>query len=239
MLRGGLMEFDAEFKFAKIQNPHVEGGGGSWNLMPSSNLLKSKIPMLRVGTGLQKLMLSSNLLKSKIPMLRGRLTEFDAEFTFAKNQNSYVEGGWGSLWNLMLSPNLLLKKKIFAKNFLSFRTKIGTVLFWTSSTKWFAYTKYWRTTIIQVFNMIQLKSSVPFWRSFQYLDILFWYIIKLVKVFYAICVRKNIQLFFCVTSENELAKDTISSTGKYPRLKLAMQWELKEVQCFYDVRHLK
>ena len=45
---GGLMEFDAEFKFAKIQNSRVEGGvgGGSWNLMLSSNLLKSKIPML-------------------------------------------------------------------------------------------------------------------------------------------------------------------------------------------------
>ena len=28
-MRGeGLMEFDAEFKFAKIQNSHVEGGGG-------------------------------------------------------------------------------------------------------------------------------------------------------------------------------------------------------------------
>ena len=25
---GGFMEFDAEFKFAKIQNSHVEGGGG-------------------------------------------------------------------------------------------------------------------------------------------------------------------------------------------------------------------
>ena len=24
----GLTEFDAEFKFAKIQNSHVEGGGG-------------------------------------------------------------------------------------------------------------------------------------------------------------------------------------------------------------------
>ena len=35
MLRGGLMEFDAEFKFAKIQNCHVGGGGGGslWNLM--------------------------------------------------------------------------------------------------------------------------------------------------------------------------------------------------------------
>ena len=25
---GGLAEFDAEFKFAKIQNSHVGGGGG-------------------------------------------------------------------------------------------------------------------------------------------------------------------------------------------------------------------
>ena len=70
------MEFDAEFKFAKIQNSHVEGGwvgGGLWSLMLSSNLLKSKIPMLRVGGGRGgswNLMLSSNLLKSKIPMLR-------------------------------------------------------------------------------------------------------------------------------------------------------------------------
>ena len=50
---GGLMEFDAKFKFAKIQNSHVEGGGGGHlrNLMPSSNLLKSKIPMLRGGGG--------------------------------------------------------------------------------------------------------------------------------------------------------------------------------------------
>ena len=50
------------------------GVGGSWNLMLSSNLLKSKIPMLRVGGGLK---------------------EFDAEFKFAKIQNSHVEGGWG------------------------------------------------------------------------------------------------------------------------------------------------
>ena len=39
------------------------------------------------------------MLKSKIPMLRvGRqrgFAEFDAEFKFAKIQNSYVEGGWG------------------------------------------------------------------------------------------------------------------------------------------------
>ena len=60
------MEYEAEFKFAKIQNPHVEGGGGP----------------------LQNLMPSSNLLKSKIPMLRGGLTEFDAKFKFA-NKNAY------------------------------------------------------------------------------------------------------------------------------------------------------
>ena len=36
---GGLVEFDAEFKFAKIQNSHGGGGGGSWNLMLSPNLL--------------------------------------------------------------------------------------------------------------------------------------------------------------------------------------------------------
>ena len=62
-------------------------------------------------------MLSSNLLKSKIPMLRvvgwGGFTEFDVEFKFAKIQNSYVEGGWvhgGGLRNLMLSSNLLKSK---------------------------------------------------------------------------------------------------------------------------------
>ena len=39
--------------------------------MLSSNLIKSKIPMLRVGEGAHGiLMLSSNLLKSKIPILR-------------------------------------------------------------------------------------------------------------------------------------------------------------------------
>ena len=61
------------------------------------------------GEGTRNLMLSSNLLKSKIPMLGGggAVTEFDAEFKFAKIQNSYVEGrgGGGGLQNLMLSSN--------------------------------------------------------------------------------------------------------------------------------------
>ena len=45
--------FDAEFKFAKIQNSHVQGGWGGDGL---------------VETNFQLLMLSPNLLKSKIPM---------------------------------------------------------------------------------------------------------------------------------------------------------------------------
>ena len=46
-----LSTFDAEFKFAKIQNSYVWGGGGLVGgtnfelLIPSSNLLKFKIPM--------------------------------------------------------------------------------------------------------------------------------------------------------------------------------------------------
>ena len=59
--------------------------------------LKSQIPILGGRGGAHgNLMRSSNLLKSKIPMLMGRgLMEFDAEFKFAKIQNSHVEGGWG------------------------------------------------------------------------------------------------------------------------------------------------
>ena len=70
--------------------------------MLSSNLLKSKISMLRVGglieTNFQLLMLSYNLLKSKIPMLEGgssgnQFPTFDAEFKFTKIQKFHVEGG--------------------------------------------------------------------------------------------------------------------------------------------------
>ena len=52
-------------------------------------------------TNFQLLMLSSNLLKSKIPMCRvgggggidgNQFPTFDAEFKFAKIQNSHVEG---------------------------------------------------------------------------------------------------------------------------------------------------
>ena len=59
-----------------------------------------------VGTNFQLLMLSSNLLKSKISMSGGwggdwwnQLSTFDAEFKFAKIQNSHVwwVGGGGGL----------------------------------------------------------------------------------------------------------------------------------------------
>ena len=104
---GRFTEFDVEFKFAKIQNSHLwgVGAGGSQNLMLSSNLLKSKIP-ISAGVGgwedSQNLMLSSNLLKSKIPICGGmggvggvrEFMEFDVEFKFAKIQNSHLRG-WG------------------------------------------------------------------------------------------------------------------------------------------------
>ena len=49
------MEFDAEFKFAKIQNSYLWEDGGvrgcSRNLMLSSNLLKSKILICGRGGG--------------------------------------------------------------------------------------------------------------------------------------------------------------------------------------------
>ena len=76
--------FDAEFKFAKIQNSHVLGGGVRGNQFPTFDaefkFAKIQNPMLRVGGGGVGahgiLMLSSNLLKSKIPMLReGGLVE--------------------------------------------------------------------------------------------------------------------------------------------------------------------
>ena len=52
---GGFAEFDAEFKFAKIQNSHLSGSGGDWG--------------------------------------GGGFVEFDAEFKFAKIQNSHLWGG--------------------------------------------------------------------------------------------------------------------------------------------------
>ena len=85
-------------------------------------------------------------------MLRGEGGSWksDAEFKFAKIQNSHVEVGWegGGSWKFDAESKSALKKKFFfAKNFLSFWAKSIMVLFWTLSTKWFPYTKYRRTTI--------------------------------------------------------------------------------------------
>ena len=105
-VEGGFAEFDVESRFAKIQNSHLRGGGGGgvlWNLMLSSDLLKSKIPICGRGE------------KGWGGGWWNQFPTFDAESKFAKK-----------------------KKKNFAKNFLSFRAKIGTVLFWILNTEWFA-----------------------------------------------------------------------------------------------------
>ena len=86
---GGLMEIDAEFKFAKIQNSYVQWGGEFVEtnfqlLMLSSNLLKSKIPMAGGGGGVggtnfQLLMLSPNLLKKKKKKIAKNFLSFQAK----------------------------------------------------------------------------------------------------------------------------------------------------------------
>ena len=118
--------------------------------MLSSNLLKSKIPMLMVGGGLTEFDAEFKFAKiqnSHVEVGRGwGIVEFDAEFKFAKIQNSHVEGGGGGggLMEFDAEFKFTIKK--------SFRTKIGTVLFWTLSTEWFPYTKYRRTTIRKIFG---------------------------------------------------------------------------------------
>ena len=133
---GELMEFNAEFKFAKIQNCHVEGGGGG--LMEFDAEFKfAKIQNSYVGGG----------------GWWNQLSTFDAEFKFAKIQNSYVrwgeEGGGVGGTNfqlLMLSPNLLKKKKKICEKFSKFLDKNWNGFcfgLWVQSAP---YTKYRRTT---------------------------------------------------------------------------------------------
>ena len=62
----------------------------------------------------------------------GGFTEFDAESKFAKIQNFHLWGGGGGVGGFPTfdaESKFAKKKKFFAKNFLSFRTKSITVLF--------------------------------------------------------------------------------------------------------------
>ena len=68
------MEFDAEFKFAKIQNSH---GGGHKKIMLSSKFAKiPKFPFCGGGGGGE-----------------GGFMKFDAEFKLAKSNNSHFVRG--------------------------------------------------------------------------------------------------------------------------------------------------
>ena len=91
--------FDAEFKFAKIQNSHFWEDGGWWNQLSTFDA-EFKFTEIQNshfwgegvgGTNFQLLMLSSNLLKSKIPISEGRLVKPNFQL-------------------LMLSSNLLKSK---------------------------------------------------------------------------------------------------------------------------------
>ena len=96
---GGWNQFptyNAESKFAKIQNSHVWlGGGGVCGinfqlLMPSPNLLKSKLPMFGGGGGEG----------SVCVCVWNQFPTFDTESKFAKIQTSHVWwGGGGGWWN--------------------------------------------------------------------------------------------------------------------------------------------
>ena len=91
------------------------GEGGSRNLMPSSNLLKSKIPILwgwGGGGGWGE----------------GGFMKFDAEFKLAKSKIPILCGWWGwggGLWNLMLSSNFAKSQKFpwggVAENYAEFK----------------------------------------------------------------------------------------------------------------------
>ena len=103
--------FDAEFKFAKIQNPMLRVGGG-WevggNQSPTFDaefkFAKIQNPMLRVGEWVGE---------GGWVGRWNQFPSFNADSKFAKIQNSHVqEGGVGgtNFQLLMLSPNLLKSK---------------------------------------------------------------------------------------------------------------------------------
>ena len=95
--------FDAESKLAKIQNSHVEGwGGGWWNQFPTFDA-------------------EFEFAKIQNSHVKGgnQFPTFDAEFKFAKIQNSHVEGGWvaggrvgGTNFQFLMQSLNLLKSKI-------------------------------------------------------------------------------------------------------------------------------
>ena len=131
-------------------------------------------------------------------MLRGEGGSWksDAEFKFAKIQNSHVEGGWeGGLWKFDAQSKFAFKKKFFfAKNFLTFRAKSITVLFWTLSTKWFPYTNYRRTTIrtkitfALSFARAVNRSQARYWKVLRAMNRLeTWYL----KLYISMRKRKN------------------------------------------------
>ena len=101
--------FDAEFKFAKIQNSHVEdgwvgGGVGSWNSDAEVKFSKIQNSHLE-GRGERSWNFNAEFKFAKIQFSHveggwgwgGGLWKFDAEFNFAKIQNSHVESGGGGL----------------------------------------------------------------------------------------------------------------------------------------------
>ena len=104
---GGVVEFDAEFKFAKIQNSH---GGVTENY---AEFKFAKIQNSHFVGGAGGL----------------GFTEFDAEFKFAKIQNSHFVGEWGvgglveTNFQLLMSSSNLLKKKFFCEKFSKFSGK--------------------------------------------------------------------------------------------------------------------
>ena len=105
--------FDAEFKFAKVQNSHVEGGwagvvgGTSFQLlMLSPNLLKSKIPMSGgwVGGGgrwnqFPTFDAESNLLKKKVP---GMVLDFEYQ-VYANHNKNMQTPGFFTEWMLLFT----------------------------------------------------------------------------------------------------------------------------------------
>ena len=107
---GGFVEFDAEFKFAKIQNSHLCGVGGFVEFDAEFKFAKIQNSHLWVGGFVE---FDAEFKFAKIQnshLWVGGFVEFDAEFKFAKIQNSHLWVGGGGLQNLMLSSNLLKTK---------------------------------------------------------------------------------------------------------------------------------